>query len=123
MNEPMNKLYAQYLPAIKKQWQAEQAGWEQRRQRAWKVARQIAAMLRTAYGAKQIIVFGSLAATGPFDACSDLDLAVSGIPFDKFFRAYVDAMDIAQDFKLDLLDLADCPTTMRESICAKGISL
>jgi predicted nucleotidyltransferase len=119
----MDKPYAEYLPAIKKQWQAEQASWEQRRQRAWDAVRQITAMLRTTYGAKQIIVFGSLVATGPFDAHSDIDLAVSGISFDQFFRAYVDAMDVAQGFKLDLLDLADCPATMRESIIAKGSSI
>ncbi|MCA9997256.1 MAG: hypothetical protein KDE56_15970 [Anaerolineales bacterium] len=117
----MDTAYAKYLPSIKKQWLTEQAAWEQRRQQAWGIARQIAAMLRTVYGANQVIAFGSLTATGSFDYRSDIDLAVSGIPFDNFFRAYVDAMDLAQDFKLDLLDLADCSSSMRDSIMEKGI--
>ena len=37
--------YAAYLPHIRKRWEVEQKGWQERRQQAWIVARQIATLL------------------------------------------------------------------------------
>ncbi|MCA9968763.1 MAG: hypothetical protein KC425_01035 [Anaerolineales bacterium] len=115
--------YADYLPAIKARWQARQASWAARRQQAWGAARQIAALLRARYGAEQVIAFGSLTHDGPFDAHSDIDLAVTGIPTADFFRAYAEAMSLAGEFKLDLLDLADCPPSVQTAVLKQGIPL
>jgi predicted nucleotidyltransferase len=63
-----------------------------------------AAALRDA-GAREVYVFGS-AATGRLRTDSDVDLAVSGLPPERFFRA----MGIAWDElgrPLDLVDLDD----------------
>lgn len=115
--------YADYLPHIKKRWQAKQASWAQRRRLAWDAARRIAEMLHSTHGADQVIAFGSLVGSGPFDGRSDIDLAVAGIAPANFFRAYVEAMTLAGDFKLDLIDLADCPPTIRTSILEKGVAV
>jgi predicted nucleotidyltransferase len=115
--------YAAYLPQIKQRWLAEQASWTERRQRAWQTARQIAALLRTKYGAQQVIAFGSLTDSGPFDERSDIDLAVSGIAAADFFTAYAQAMLLSPEFKLDLLELADCPPSVRAGIVARGVEL
>ncbi len=115
--------YADYLPHIKARWEAEQTSWEQRRQQAWIVVRQIADMLRTTFDAKQLIVFGSLADKGPFDDRSDIDLAVGGMRPTDFFRAYAQAMAVSSTFKLDLVDLDDCPTQMRQTILRSGVPL
>lgn len=115
--------YEAYLPHIKKRWLVEQESWEQRRQQAWTAARRIAELLRVLFGAEQVIAFGSLTDAGPFDARSDIDIAVSGIALEDFFRAYAQAMTLSPDFELDLLDLSDCPQTLRSSILEKGTSL
>ena len=54
-------------------------------------------------GAQEVYVFGS-AATRSFRDNSDVDLAVSGLPPDRFFKAMGLAEDILQR-PLDLVDL------------------
>lgn len=115
--------FSDYLPQIKKRWQTEQASWTQRRKLAWGYAQQIAEMLHTTFGAEQVIAFGSLTGSGPFDDRSDIDLAVSGIAPVDFFRATVRAMSLAGEFELDLLDLAECPPAMRAVILDRGVAL
>ena len=66
--------------------------------------RQAAEALRAA-GADEIYVFGS-AASGLMDNCSDVDMAVSGLPPEVFFRAMAAASD-ALGLPLDLVDLDD----------------
>jgi hypothetical protein len=61
--------------------------------------------------------------SGPFDERSDIDLAVSGITTADFFTAYAQAMLLSPEFKLDLLDLADCPPQVRADIMARGVEL
>lgn len=119
----MSEPYSAYMPHIRQRWADEQAGWEKRRQQAWAAAYQIAGMLRAAYDADQIIAFGSLVGKGPFDDQSDIDLAVSGVSPADFFRAYAQAMTLSPAFKLDLIDLADCPIQMRQSISQSGVYL
>ena len=61
-----------------------------------------AAALKEA-GAREVYLFGSQA-KGDVHEESDIDLAVSGLPPDKFFRAMGEAGDILQR-PLDLIDL------------------
>ena len=61
-----------------------------------------AAALKAA-GAREVYLFGSQA-KGNLDDQSDIDLAVSGLSPDKFFRAMGEAGDILQR-PLDLIDL------------------
>jgi predicted nucleotidyltransferase len=61
-----------------------------------------AAVLKEA-GAREVYVFGS-AASGTMREGSDIDLAVSGLPPEKFFQAMGDAADALQR-PLDLVDI------------------
>lgn len=54
-------------------------------------------------GCTEVYVFGS-AVTGKSTAHSDLDLAVRGIPADKFFQVYGELMFLL-DHPVDLVDL------------------
>ena len=56
-------------------------------QRAWRTAHRVAAMLYEDFGATQVAVFGSLTKRESFTKWSDIDIAVWGIPSDKYFRA------------------------------------
>jgi len=64
-----------------------------------------AAAILKALGAREVYVFGS-AARGTFREGSDVDLAVSGLPPEVFFKAMGRAGD-ALGRDLDLVDLDD----------------
>ncbi|MBW4582592.1 MAG: nucleotidyltransferase domain-containing protein [Tildeniella nuda ZEHNDER 1965/U140] len=67
-------------------------------QQAWIDVQQIADLLVSEFGATQIIVFGSLVKDDCFDAESDLDIAVAGIPPAQFFSAMAAANRITQQW-------------------------
>ena len=85
-------------------------------QRAWHTAHRIAAMLYENFGAMQVAVFGSLAEQESFSKWSDIDIAVWGIPNDKYFRASSIASDISGLFKVDLVDFESSKGLFRERI-------
>lgn len=120
----MESSFAAYLPYIRQRWLAEQASWEERRELAWEKARETAVLLQQQFAATQVIAFGSLTQPGTvYDDHSDIDLAVSGVPAARFFRAYAAATAVCAPFSLDLIDLDACPDTMRESILTQGVKL
>jgi predicted nucleotidyltransferase len=72
---------------------------------------QRAAEVLKSFGAREVYVFGS-AATGEMDEHSDIDLAVSGLPPEVFFRAYARASECLPARETDLVDLdSDTPFT------------
>ena len=92
-------------------------------QRAWQTAHRIAAMLYEDFGATQVAVFGSLTKRESFSKWSDIDIAVWGIPSDKYFRAVWEAEDISRLFKLDLIDFESCKGLFRERIESQAVSI
>lgn len=61
-------------------------------------------LLRTA-GAREVYIFGSMA-TGKANARSDIDLAVTGLPPERFFAAMA-RLESLFDRNVDLVDLDD----------------
>ncbi len=92
-------------------------------QRAWHTAHRIAAMLYESFGAMQVVVFGSLAEQESFSKWSDIDIAVWGIPNDKYFRASSIASDISGLFKVDLIDFESSKGLFRERIQSQLIPI
>ncbi|RKU32587.1 hypothetical protein C6499_02950 [Candidatus Poribacteria bacterium] len=92
-------------------------------QRAWQTAHQVATMLYEDFGATQVAVFGSLAQGTWFSKSSDLDIAVWGIPSDKYFRAVWEAEDISRLFEIDLVDFESCQGLLRERIESQAVSI
>lgn len=71
---------------------------------------QLAAEALTSAGAREVFLFGS-AATGSLREESDVDLAVAGLPPERFFEAMGKAGDVL-GCPLDLVDLdEDTPFT------------
>ena len=89
-----------------------------RRRRAMNTARKAAKLLKEKFGAKEVILFGSLARRGCFTRFSDIDLAVRGI------EDYLTAMDkvlyMSPEFKIDLVDLAFCLPALRADVEKEG---
>jgi predicted nucleotidyltransferase len=76
-----------------------------RRERAWAVAHEIAEFLRREYHPTRIVVFGSLVHPDMFGFHSDIDIAVEGIPWPEYLRAWNDVEEKFPEFKVDLIDV------------------
>ena len=92
-------------------------------QRAWQTAHRIAAMLYEDFEATQVAVFGSLAQGTWFSKSSDIDIAVWGIPSDKYFRAVWEAEDTSRLFEVDLVDFESSTTLFRERIESQAVRI
>jgi predicted nucleotidyltransferase len=77
----------------------------ERRERAWRTANAIAAFLRQNYPPVRILVFGSSLHPEVFHAQSDIDLAVEGLPWAAYLRAWNEVERNFGEFKVDLIDL------------------
>jgi len=94
-----------------------------RRRRASLTAHKAAELLRTEFGAKEILVFGSLARRKGFTPWSDIDIAARGIPALRFFEAVGAVTGLSAEFKIDLVDLETCTSSMKEMIETEGKAL
>jgi predicted nucleotidyltransferase len=88
----------------------------QRREAAWAVARQAATLLKEQFGATRVAAFGSLAHGAWFNARSDIDLLVDGIPPAKFWRAWAALDQVAAGFEIDLVAGETITERLREMI-------
>ena len=89
---------------------------EERRLKALKIAQKASFLLREKYGAKKVVLFGSLARIEDFSIWSDIDLAAWDIDPNKFFLAVAAVTGLSPDFKIDLVDPDSCSETMMEYI-------
>ena len=90
---------------------------------AWKNAKLISKLLKEKYNADTIIVYGSLTDKKRFHKRSDIDLAVSGIANEKFYKAYGEITSKFTDFDIDFVDLQDCKESLLTSIKKEGIKI
>ncbi len=91
-----------------------------RRERAWDTARRIAVFLREKYQPARLVVFGSLVPPEMFHAQSDIDIAVEGMPWLAYLRAWNDVEREFPGFKVDLIDVGIVSREMREWIDEEG---
>lgn len=89
---------------------------------AKKLASQIARGLAERYGAQKVFLFGSLS-RGDQGPVFDIDLAVKGISPAQFFEAVAFATGRSQKWKLDLVDIDDCASSLREIVEEEGVVL
>jgi len=96
---------------------------EARFYRAWEVARQAASLLYEAFGAKKVVLFGSLLHRERFASWSDIDMAVWGVPPADFFKAAAKIMDVSPEFEVDVIAGECCPDALRQKLEAEGVVL
>jgi predicted nucleotidyltransferase len=95
----------------------------QRREVAWTVARRAASLLKEQFGATQVVVYGSLAHGAWFNARSDIDLMVVGIPPDKFWRAWAELDQVSGGFEIELVTETELTESLRKMIQREGVEL
>jgi uncharacterized protein len=96
---------------------------EKRRAKGLDLAKKASFLLRRQYGAKRVLLFGSLAKTKAFSTWSDIDLAAWGIAPDEFFSAVAAVTGLSPDFKIDLVEPDNCREAIRDSIEKHGIEI
>ncbi len=72
-------------------------------------ARKVAIMLKEKYGAKKVLLFGSIVRKDYLHKRTDIDLLVEGIRSEDILRAGADAWEVASPFDVDIIpiELAD----------------
>ena len=80
-----------------------------RRDRAMLISCRIGDLLKKKYGARRVVLFGSLAHKAWFTPRSDIDICAEGIPVDRFFQAESEIQEISGGFKLILLTRGNVP--------------
>ena len=94
-----------------------------RREKALKVAKEAATLLRQKFGAQKIVFFGSLTNEDAFSAWSDIDLAAWGIPPEKFYSAVAAITGLSPLFKIDLVEADNCREAIKEVIYREGVEI
>ena len=108
------------LDAIRKRRAKFRAEIASRRRRAMLAARKATKLLKSEFGAKEVVLFGSLARRVGFTLWSDIDLASRGIPSDKYLTAMDTVLYLSPEFKIDLVELETCPPSLLKSIESEG---
>lgn len=88
-----------------------------------KRVRRAAAILKTRYGARRVILFGSLAHEAWYTPDSDVDLAVEGLADDALWRAWRAVEEIIGDRPVDLIEVETAREALRGAIDRTGMPL
>lgn len=113
----------EYRRTARARWQAEQRRLEARREEAWALARDAAALLKERFGVSRVVVFGSLTHPGRFNAHSDVDLAAWGLTSANWLRAMGDVRELSREIDLNVVDVACCAPALLRAIEEDGTPL
>jgi len=56
-----------------------------------------------------------------FNLWSDIDIAVKGVPPELFYKSVGEVTSLTLDFSIDVVDIEDCSSFLRENIEKGGI--
>lgn len=117
--------WQRYHPSkmLERRKQQEDSSGQQRKQRAWQIAQQVAQILRHEFGAQKVAVVGSLSHETWFTPWSDIDLVAWGIPPDRFYAAVGTVAELETEFKVDLIDFETACPALRVRIEHEGREL
>lgn len=96
-----------------------EASEERRRQllsRGWDVASRAAEKLRKDFQVEGIVVFGSLLRPDHFDARSDVDLALLGLPDKDYLKAVAMVTGLDSEITVDLIRMQEAPASIHRQV-------
>jgi predicted nucleotidyltransferase len=111
-----------YIHAWQERWRRERRANSAAGRSARAIARRVARLLVQRYGARRVVLCGSLA-RGDFRRGSDIDLAVEGVPAARFFQASAAAARAAGEFEIDVAPIESATQRYREGLSREGIVL
>lgn len=115
--------YTPYVEHARRQASIRRQQTAARLEEAWQVARKVAEFLRREYQPTRVVAFGSLVHPEIFGLHSDIDIAVEGIPWPEYLRAWNAVEWLFPDFKIDLIDVAIVSDRLRKQIEEYGQEL
>ena len=83
---------------------------------------QAATLLKSKFGARRVILFGSLAHQAWFVPDTDVDLAVEGLT-DDYWQAWHSVEEIISERQVDLIELETASNALRKAIQRHGVEL
>ncbi|MDW8325466.1 MAG: nucleotidyltransferase domain-containing protein [Anaerolineales bacterium] len=120
---PPEKL-AEYARGMQRRAEASREALERRRLRTQEVARRAAALLKEKFGARRVVLFGSLAREPKiFYERSDIDLAVWGLDESLYFRALQRLRELDPEIEVDLVEFEFARPGIRRAIEREGKEL
>lgn len=91
---------------------------QQRRKEALREAKHIARILGERFGAKEVILYGSLSQERYFDMASDIDIVAKGLG-DQYLKAYGYCLRLSK-FNLDIRAYEDLPDQYKKKVNEEG---
>jgi predicted nucleotidyltransferase len=85
--------------------------------------REAAALLKSRFGARRVVLFGSLAHAAWFASDSDVDLAVEGLVGEDYWQAWREIEAIVEDRPVDLIEVEMAGESLRRAIERYGVEL
>ncbi len=95
----------------------------QERKRLLAKVREAVAMLKTRFGVRRVILFGSLAHESWFSPGSDVDLAIEGLSSEDYWQAWRSVEEIIRDRPVDFVEIEDAGESLRRAIERSGVEL
>jgi uncharacterized protein len=96
---------------------------EGERERILARVREVADLFKTRFGAKKVILFGSMAHKAWFSPDSDIDLAVEGLVSANYWKAWEMAEQMIPDMAVDLIDIESATESLKKAIYRHGVVL
>lgn len=93
------------------------------RERLLERVRAAARVLKTRFGVRRVVLFGSLAHAAWFAEDSDVDLAVDGLAGKDYWEAWRTVEEIVGDRPVDLIDIETSSESLRQAIEKYGVEL
>jgi len=117
--------WASYLETARQRSLPEKTNLEERRKRDRLLlrVRQAADILKSQFGVRRVILFGSLAHATSFPRESDVDLAIEGLASDDYWRAWRAVEDVITDREVDLIEIETATDSLRGAIERHGVEL
>jgi predicted nucleotidyltransferase len=85
--------------------------------------REAADALKARFGARRVVLFGSLAHAAWFIPDSDVDLAVEGLKGDAYWEAWRLTEEVIGDRSVDLIEIEMAGESLRRAIQRYGVEL
>lgn len=111
-----------YLRGWRQRWREQRRADAEAAVRARRIAERLAVRLRDDFGARRVVLVGSLA-RGEFAVGSDIDLAAEGLADDRFFRAGADLEAAAEGLHVDLVPIESANPAFLADLAEEGIVL
>jgi predicted nucleotidyltransferase len=117
------ELMEAYRATARRRRQKKEIQLKRKRENALHLAKEAAEILKQQFGAKRVVLFGSLLVSERFHERSDIDLAVWGLAEKDYYRSVGRLLSLDLEFNVDLIRIEWAPSKLAEAIEQEGIEL